>query len=97
MGHAMTNFPDPKNVGELKWACGMLNFYRRFVSNYSAFSALPHAGVKLGRKFKESSAEIRQSLVENAVLHHSDILKLFIISRDVDTTGISHTTCQLVE
>ncbi len=63
--HAMTIFPDPKNVGELKRACGMLNFYRRFVPNYSALSAPLHAGVKLRRKFKwtpemsESLAEIR--------------------------------------
>ncbi len=101
--HAMTNFPDPKNVGELKRACGMLNFYRRFVPNYSALSAPLHAGVKLGRKFKwtpemsESLAEIRRILVENAVLHHPDINKPFIISTDASTTGISHTISQLDE
>ncbi len=102
---AMTEFPDPKSVAELKRAMGLLGFYKRFCPNYSALSAPLFEGMKQGKgtKFQwtpEMAAalkSIREILLQNAVLHHPDLNKPFIISTDASSTGISHTISQLDE
>ena len=99
----MTEFPEPKNIGELKRAMGLLNFYRRFIPSFSRLAAPLYSALKKGAKFKwtpemsESLKSIREALLQNAVLHHPDLNKPFIITTDASKDCISHTVSQYDE
>lgn len=51
---AIINFPKPKNVQELRRFLGMLNFYRRFISNASMNQTPLHAYLSNSKKHDKS-------------------------------------------
>ncbi len=98
---ALTTFPTPKTITQLRRALGMTSFYRRFVNNYAAIAAPLFEVLKKGvpfqwtKEMEESFTKIRQELLNNAILYHPDLNKPFFITTDASKNSVAHSVSQL--
>ena len=98
---AISELPDPKNIKELRYLLGALNFVRRFVPEYAEVTAplveLTKKQYKQRREFEkhwrttqsEAVTRIKKLLPSPpVVLHFPDSSKEFIVHVDVSETGV---------
>ena len=100
---AMTSFPAPKNVAQLRTFLGLTNYYRRFVPN---FSHVVHALTELTKKNQpftwdtpqnQAFMELKKILSTSPVLAFPDFTKDFVVYTDASEFGIGAVLSQIQE
>lgn len=97
---AVHNYPQPKNVNEVRRLVGLAGWYRRFIPNFSIITAPLTELTKKGKKFEwTESAEnalksIKNILVSEPVLANADYSKPFIIQTDASDLGMGGVLVQ---
>lgn len=82
------NFPIPNTARKIRRFCGLIGYYRRFISHFSKITAPLTNLTRKRQKFKwtpeaqESFDILKQKLSEPPILIHPDFNKQFILSTD---------------
>lgn len=98
---AISNFPVPRNVRQVRSFLGMCGWYQRYISGYAAIAS-PITDL-LGKHDKfvwstEANAafeELKVRMTSAPVLSHPDFTKPFVIQCDASKTGIGGVLYQL--
>jgi len=98
---AIEQYPEPKNVKQVRRFLGMAGYYRRFIANYSDVS-LGLTNLLKGAKGKftwtkeaeESFKWLKKALVSSPVLISPDYTKPFILACDASRDGVG---CALMQ
>jgi hypothetical protein len=91
---AITSYPTPTSVKELKTFCGMISYYRRFIPNCSRIAFPLHKllkkYVKLEWKPEQEHAfqHLKAKLTSQPILQYPDFSKEFILTTDASNTGV---------
>lgn len=100
---AISEFPQPATIRQLRRFLGLTGWYQRFISNYSAVSA-PLSDIKgKPEKFKwsakaqEAFEALKHCLTSAPVLTHPDFSKPFLVQCDASLTGVGSVLCQVGE
>lgn len=97
---AITEFPTPRSVKQVRRFLGMSGWYRKFIKNYAALSAPLSDLVKANRRFvwteeAQKAFEGLKSILSSApVLHSPDFSQPFYIHCDASKTGIGAVLVQ---
>ncbi|KAK9739540.1 RNase H-like domain found in reverse transcriptase [Popillia japonica] len=93
--------PNPTNSGCYWGFLGILNYYKKFVTNLSEKAAPLYELLKKGKRWswgeKEKNAfeSLKQSFYDNLVLKHPDFNKKFILRTDASDIAISGELVQI--
>lgn len=101
---AITNFPVPNTVRQVRRFLGMCGWYRRYIAGFAA-TASPITDLlgKQHARFVWSDAaqmafdKLKQSLTSAPVLSHPDFTRPFVIQCDASNTGVGGVLYQLDE
>ena len=97
---AVSSYPIPKNVHELRSFLGLTCYYRKFVKNYSQIAApltkllgkeVPY---KWTRNCQDSFELLKRKLVTAPILQFPRLDKTFILSTDASTLSIGYILSQ---
>ncbi len=97
---AMSKFPAPTSVTEVRRWLGLSGYYRRFVKNYSKLAYPITELTKKDQDFhwstecQEAMDEIKKALLENAVLYYPKLDREFVLNTDASTHSISSILSQ---
>lgn len=98
---AISEFPVPANIRQLRRFLGLTGWYQRFIANYSAIST-PLSNIKgKPENFKWSPDaqvafdQLKASLTTAPVLSHPNFEKPFLIQCDASATGVGSVLCQV--
>lgn len=97
---AITEFPCPKNVKELRRILGLFNWFRKFISNYSALVHPLTRLLKKGQPFKwqieQETAfnDLKQKLTNSKILSFPRYDLTFRLSVDTSSRGIGYMLYQ---
>lgn len=101
---AMVEYPEPKNVDDLRTFVGMANYYNRFVAHYAQISAPLYrllkkdgGGWRFGREERDSVQELKAALASTPVLVYPDFSLPFRLDTDASGVGIGAVVSQEVE
>ena len=90
------NFPTPKSQQEVRSFLGLVNYYRRFVKNFSAIAAPLNALLKNQVKFDwnqfadRSFQTIKAALTTAPILAYPDFSRQFILYTDASNQAIGY-------
>lgn len=92
---AMTNYPTPHSVKDVRRLLGLVGWYRRFIPNFSNITApISDLLKKSNSKFvwnvnaENAFKQLKQMLVSDPILTCPDYSKPFIIQSDASDSGI---------
>ena len=91
---AITSYPTPTSVKELKTFCGMIRYYRRFIPNCSRIAFPLHKPLKKDVKFEWKPEQehvfqhLKAKLTSQSILQYLDFSKEFILTTDVIKAGL---------
>lgn len=97
---AVSNYPVPKTVKDVRRLMGLAGWYRRFIPNFSSITAPLSELTKKGKKFEwgekaEAAMQtIKEILVSAPVLANPDYSKPFIIQSDASDIGMGGVLVQ---
>lgn len=97
---AVHNYPQPKNVKDVRRLLGLAGWYRRFIPNFSTITAPLSEMTKKGRKFvwsieaENALQAIKNILVSEPVLANADYSKPFVIQTDASDLGMGGVLVQ---
>lgn len=97
---AITEFPAPRSVKQVRRFLGMSGWYRKFIRNYAAISSPLTDLLKTNRKFvwteeaQKSFEDLKSILSSAPVLHSPDFSQPFFIHCDASKTGIGGVLVQ---
>lgn len=92
---AVSDFPRPQTVRDIRSFIGLCSYYRMFIKNFSRIALplirLTKKDVPFEWKEKEQKAfqELKDLLCSNTVLKHPDYEKPFLVSCDASGTDVS--------
>ena len=90
---AIRDYPQPKNVGELRRFLGLAQYYHRFIRNFSHVAAPLFALLKKGAVYTfgpecvTAFSQLKEALSSAPVLAHPDLNRSFIIECDASSIG----------
>ncbi len=91
---SMLNWPQPMTVKELQQFLGLVNFYRRFICNFSTITAPLTSLLKGGRQRLDWSPsaqntfqQLKNRFTTAPILHHPDPDQEFVVEVDASNTG----------
>ena len=100
-------WPQPKNVQEVRQFFGLANYYRRFIKNFGLIAAplselfKEHGGDKRKKRpivwntaHQLAFERLKQALTNAPVLHQSDPTKLYMIETDASDFALGYTLMQ---
>lgn len=99
----VVNYPEPKNLKQLKTFLGMTSFYAKFIPRYSELAeplnSLKKKDAKYvwGPKQVEAFGRLKQQLVSPNVLRFPDFSKKFILQSDASGTALGAVLQQEVD
>lgn len=100
---AIKKLPFPSNISELRSFLGMTGYYRRFVKDYAKIAA------PLNRLFRKDSSfapqkdcnnsfeTLKNTILDNAVLHRPDFSKPFLVQVDWSRNAIGAVLSQIID
>ena len=97
---AITSYPTPTSVKELKTFCRMISFYRRFIPNCSRIAFPIHKLLKKDVKFEwkpeqeHAFQHLKAKLTSQPILQYSDFSKEFILTTDASNTSLGAVLSQ---
>ena len=99
---AVSSYPVPRNVHELRQFLGLTNYYRRFVEGYSKIAEPLHQltrktskGYQWTTSCQEAFEELKRRLVTPPILAYPDFPHEFILHTDASATALGAVLCQL--
>lgn len=98
---AITDYPTPKTIRQVRSFLGLAGWYRRFISNFSAVSApitdlLGNNGKLVWTPAAQVAFdELKTKLTSAPVLTHPDFSRAFVIQCDASITGVGAVLFQL--
>lgn len=98
---AITNFPIPRNIRQVRSFLGMCGWYQRYISGFAAITA-PITDL-LGKRDKfswsveanEAFEKLKVCMTTAPVLQHPNFSKPFVIQCDASNTGVGGVLYQL--
>ena len=90
---AVKEYPQPKNVAELRRFLGLAQYYHRFIRNFSHVAAPLFSLLKKGASYdfneecQEAFKQLKEALTTAPVLAHPDLDRTFIIECDASSAG----------
>lgn len=99
---AISNFPTPTTVTELKSFLGLANYYRRFILGFASIAAPLYSMLRKGATFEWSQdrtaavAQLKAALLKAPCLYAPDFTKPFVLQTDASGIGISGILSQKV-
>ena len=97
---AVTTWPDPKCVRDVRSFLGLCSYYRRFIFQFSDIAKPLHKLTEKGQKFEWTEQCVRafkilkQKLTEAPILAHPDFGKPFILDTDASGQAIAAVLSQ---
>ena len=97
---AITSYPVPKTQKQLRAYLGFINYFRRFVKNYSKRTANLRDLLRKDKEFKWESChqnefdDMKQCLLSKPILRYPDNSKKFYVTTDGSRTGIGYILTQ---
>lgn len=96
---AVTHWPTPKNIKQIRSFLGMTGYYRRFIKNYGTIAwplteLLKRGGFKWNPKAEEAFKHLKEALASSPVLALPDLSKPFTIEADASQFGIGAVLMQ---
>jgi hypothetical protein len=90
---AITSYPTPTLVKELKTFCGMISYYRRLIPNCSRIAFPLHKLMKKDVKFEwkpeqEVFQHLKATSTRQPILQYPDFSEEFILTTDVSNAGL---------
>src|SRR6185369_5995394 len=88
------NFPVPREVRELQSFLGMVNYYHRFLINYSDRAKPLYLLIRKKQPWiweeaqQKAFEDLKNALLTEALLYHPDFSKEFIIHTDASNSGL---------
>ena len=98
---AISSFPQPKTVKQVREFLGMTNYYRKFIKGYSNISSPMYTLLKSDSKFEwteecsQAFETLKLALINAPVLTHPNMKKPFILSTDASYNGVGYVLGQL--
>lgn len=99
--NAITSFPIPKSLKQLRSFLGMAGWYRRFIKNFATITSPLTDCTKTKSKFVMTDEgiaamnKVKEALTTAPVLSEADFSKMFFIQCDASTTGVGSVLFQL--
>ena len=96
---AITSYPTPTSVKELKTFCG-ISYYRRFIPNCSRIAFPLHKLLKKDVKFEWKPEQeyafqhLKAKRTRQPILHFPDFSKEFVLTTDASNTGMGAVLSQ---
>ena len=100
---AISEFPPPTNVTELKAFLGLANYYRRFIDGFASIASPLYQMLKKGVAFEWSQSRtiafenLKAALLSSRCLYAPNHRLPFILQTDASGVGISGILSQIVE
>ena len=100
---AVSTYPVPNNVKELRQFLGLANYYRRFVADYSNVAALLHRlltkenGFHWDSNCQNAFEELKNRLVSPPILAFPDFKEKFVLYTDASDSAIGAVLSQIQE
>ena len=97
---AVTEFPTPRNVKEIRQFVGLASYYRRFIPNFAKIAHPLHALTRKGAPFswtdecQEAFTTLKQKLSSGPVLAYPDFGKDFVLETDASIRGLGAVLSQ---
>ena len=97
---AVTNFPIPQSVREVRQFLGLASYYRRFVQGFAKIAQPLHALTQKGATFDWSTdcqnalETLKSRLVQAPVLAYPDFSKSFVLETDASIKGLGAVLSQ---
>ena len=91
---AVQNFPQPKNVREVRQFLGLASYYRRFVKGYATLAQPLHALTKANSWFnwtidcQSALDSLKTMLLMSPILSFPDFSCCFILETDASVKGL---------
>ena len=93
-------FPTPKNVKEVRSFLGLMNYYKRFIKDFSKIAAPLSMCLRKDTAFKWTSewqsafVYLKAKLVAEPILCYPDMSRRFYLATDASNTGIGFVLSQ---
>lgn len=100
---AITNYPVPRNVRQVRSFLGMCGWYQRYISGYAAIASPitdllgKHDKFEWSSEANEAFEKLKVCMSTAPVLSHPDFSKPFTIQCDASKTGVGGVLFQLDE
>ena len=97
---AIQDYPEPKDVTQLKSFLGLSNYYRRFINGFSKISIPLYALTKKGVDYnwtaiqQDAFDQLKKKLTEAPCLYPPDFSKPFVLQTDASDKGIGGVLTQ---
>lgn len=97
---AVKNYPEPKNVKELKSFLGLAGYYRRFIKDFAKIAKPLNALFKEGVEYCWSAAQeeafstLKNMLTSQPILQYPDFSKEFLLTTDASTEALGAVLSQ---
>ena len=97
---AITEFPVPQSVTEVRQFMGLASYYRRFVKNFAQIAQPLHALTRKGATYnwsescQEAFDELRKRLTEAPILVYPSFDRKFILETDASIRGLGGVLSQ---
>ena len=98
---AVSTYPVPQNVHELRQFLGLANYYRRFVKNYSQIAEPLHQltrktakGYQWTPSCQKTFVELKHRLTTPPILNYPDFSQEFILHTDASANTLGGVLCQ---
>lgn len=100
---AIADMPKPSNAKDMQRLVGKCQYYRKFIPNFSQFAAPLFKAQTTRRDFVWTEAcdlawtRLKETLVSDAILVHSDYNRDFLLDRDGSGEGLGAVLLQAYE
>lgn len=97
---AISSYPEPKSIPELRRFLGMASYYRRFISRFSDIAHPLNYLTQKGVPFLWNDAcqaafsDLKQKLSSAPILTYPDFTRQFVVETDASDVGLGAVLCQ---